>query len=84
MKMYIMDDLIDYFKLSCEEADGYCSTSGKKNFLDWECNIAKPAMEAKGFTAISFYTHEGDSCGPLIRGVRCKDSKGTSCKFFYG
>lgn len=77
-------DLVDYFYLSCEEKDGYCCTSGVKNYFDWEQNIAKPAMQAKGFTDISFYTAEGDSFGPLIRGVRCKDSKGNEFKFYYG
>lgn len=77
-------DLVEFFKLSCEEKDGYCSYSGKKNYLDWENEIAKPAMIAAGFTDIRFVTTDGDSFGPLVRAARCKDKEGKSHSFFYG
>ncbi len=77
-------DLVDFFKLTCLSEDGYCSTMGEKNYIDWENNIAKPAMISAGFSDISFITTDGDSFGPLVRQAICKDASGNRCKFFYG
>ena len=49
------------------------------NYWDGEQNIIKPALEAKGFTNVKFFSLEADSFGPLIRGINT-DQK----EFFYG
>lgn len=77
-------DLVEFFKLTCNEEDGYCSTSGDKWYTDWEREIAKPAMKARGYTNIRFITTDGDSFGPLVRQARCNDPEGNPCTFFYG
>lgn len=46
--------------------------------------ILRPALEAKGFTSISFAMGEADSFGPLIRNVTAVDPTGKRVMFQYG
>ena len=44
---------------------GYCG----RDYWKWEEQIAQPRLEALGFTVNRWYTIDGDSFGPLVRGV---------------
>lgn len=53
-------------------------------YYDGERNLLKPALEKRGYTAISFYMIEQDSFGPLIRGCFAVCHCGKPVRFFYG
>lgn len=60
--------------------EDYCTSAG---YRDWERQVAKPYMEERGYSEVSFYMVEQDSFGPLIRGVIAhKDGK--KHEWFYG
>lgn len=54
-----------------------------RRYWEWEEQIARPALEAEGWTVGDFVTLEGDSFGPLIRGVTCW-KHGRRVRFWYG
>lgn len=58
-------DLHDAFPDLPTEGNHYCG----REYWKWESDVAKPAIEAAGFTDIHFFSVEEDSFGPLIRGV---------------
>lgn len=60
--------------------DGFCFAA----YFAGEKDILKPQLERMGYTRIRFFTLEGDSFGPLIRGCNCVDSTGVERRFFYG
>lgn len=43
-----------------------------QNYWDSEEKVIKPALEAKGYKVLSFYSIEYDSFGPLIRGIHVR------------
>lgn len=49
----------------------------------WERDIAKPALEASGFTVGRWWSEDEDSFGPLIRAVRLTKN-GVTETYFYG
>jgi hypothetical protein len=53
-------------------------------YLDGEHTILAPALEARGYTNVSFYMVEQDSFGPLIRGCVAHDPSGKRVRFMYG
>ena len=61
----------------------YCSST---KYWCWEIRVAIPALKAKGYVimAINFQTLEGDSCGPLTRGIRVKSPEGLVQMAWYG
>lgn len=80
-------DLLDFLPdLPTDAASGFCENDGRKGktWQDWEEDIARPALEAAGFTSVSFYMMEEDSFGPLMRGVRVEDVDGNVRRLFYG
>lgn len=46
----------------------YCGEHGA--FLDWEKNVARRLLADNNVDVGRFFTAEGDSFGPLVRGVR--------------
>lgn len=63
-------DLHEVFPdLDCSEHSGYCSTSGPKDYSDWEKEVAEPALVAAGYSINYWSTTDGDSFGPLVRRV---------------
>ncbi len=63
-------------------ASGFCSQSGDKWYFDWEDEIAKPALEALGYSHVKFRTGDGDSFGPLTRIVSATKD-GITYQFMY-
>ena len=51
---------------------------------DGEAEILRPALERRGFTAVSFYMGEQDSFGPLSRGCVARDPTNKRVRFYYG
>lgn len=49
-----------------------------------EEKILKPMLEKEGLQKIHFYTMEGDSFGPLVRGCRATTKDGKGVVFVYG
>jgi hypothetical protein len=79
-------DLLEAFPdLPIGAGTGYCSSDdGGKDWMDWENEVATPALEAAGYVSVSIYSIEADSFGPLIRGVLVFDADGNSRRFTYG
>jgi hypothetical protein len=50
----------------------YCAQHGR--YINWEEKIASPALSAQGLTVVQWYTIDGDSFGPLVRGVKVYDN----------
>lgn len=71
-------DLFDFLKdrgvdLAVESGDGYCVTSGRPSYSDWEKTKATPALERAGAELLwCWVDSERDSFGPLSRSVRVK------------
>lgn len=60
-------ELLDIIGHNLAESDNYCSP----RYWIWETLVAIPALNNLGYEIVgSFYTLEGDSCGPLVRGIR--------------
>lgn len=53
-------------------------------FREWEEEIATPALRALGWEPKCWRTTDGDSFGPLVRGVTLVGSDGTRKDYFYG
>jgi hypothetical protein len=54
-----------------------------QRWYTWECNVAIPRLKALGYTILKpFTTLEGDSCGPLSRGVRVMKNGVTSILWY--
>lgn len=49
----------------------------------WEDDIATPALKARGFEVGRWWTIDGDSFGPLVRGVRLTKD-GATHTYSYG
>jgi hypothetical protein len=47
--------------------ENYCSS---KNYWIWEQNVAEPALILAGFKIGKWQTLDGDSYGPLVRGIK--------------
>ena len=64
----------------------YCSSgaSGGGSYWDWEAEIAKPALEALGYTEVTFNDGERDSFGPLTRIVGVTHKSGRRHYLIYG
>jgi hypothetical protein len=62
-------------EITSNHEDGYCVSSLTtkmritKYYWDWENNIATPALVARGYKVIRWYSSESDSFGPLSRNV---------------
>lgn len=69
--------------LDLSDATGYCISSGKKTYLDWERDVANPALEKDGYKVIAWLNGEADSFGPLIRYCIAKKD-GQKFRFLYG
>ena len=53
------------------------------NYGRWEQEVATPWLSKHGYTVHSWYTHEADSFGPLIRAVTL-EKDGCRQEYFYG
>jgi hypothetical protein len=58
----------------------YCG----RQYWRWEEQIAQPALEALGYKVVSWYTVDGDACGPLVRGVIVMTEEGEERLLTYG
>lgn len=74
-----MQNLLDVITVDTSDASHFCD----REYWLWENNIAKPALEALGYTHISFSDGERDSFGPLTRIVWTQKDN-ASVKFIYG
>lgn len=73
-----ISDLLDEFP-GITITDDYCGTF----YFRWERDVAKPYLEAQGYTDVRFYDIERDSFGPLIRGVSAQ-LNGRKHEWLYG
>lgn len=55
-----------------------------EDYQEAEDTILRPALEARGYTAVGFYMIEQDSFGPLIRGAVANCHCGKRVRFHYG
>lgn len=56
-----LDDL--FTVIGMVDMDGYCAS----DYWRWEDRVARPALEALGYTQVCFSMGECDSFGPLSR-----------------
>ena len=77
------EDEIDLFGVIGDDAaeDPRCFSS--HFYLDWEDDVAKPALEQLGYHDIRFSHGDHDSFGPLVRIVDCTKN-GEPIRMFYG
>ena len=54
-----------------------------QHYEDWEQNVATPELESKGFSVGPWVTLDGDSIGPLLRGVQLQKN-GETKLYTYG
>jgi hypothetical protein len=87
-----MQDLLDVIGWDkATHENGYCNQPtaykqyaiSSQYFWDWEAKIAKPALEALGYSRVMFGDGERDSFGPLTRLVWA-EKDGKRVKFIYG
>lgn len=69
--------------LDISDATGYCISSGKMTYLDWERDVANPALEKNGYKVIAWLSGEADSFGPLSRYCIARKD-GNKFRFIYG
>ena len=58
------DDLFEFIDDSLADHPHFCDTYA---YLQWEREVAQPALEAVGFRVLRWTTGERDSFGPLSR-----------------
>lgn len=77
-----LEDILDRSGRSQAELfpESYCS----RTYWNWEQQVAKPVLEALGYTDIVFVQGESDSFGPLSRGVLMTDPNGRKVETYYG
>lgn len=75
-------DLLDEIPQDLANDPRYCSVELAR-FIDWENDVATPALEHNGWHVLSWHTGEQDSFGPLSRYARCKKN-GQRIDFVYG
>jgi hypothetical protein len=75
----MIPDLFDDFP-DIPETKDYCDS---RTYMVWEQDVAKPYIEAKGYTGVTFHMIEEDSFGPLIRAVKAKKD-GVEYEWHYG
>ena len=73
-------DLLDIIGQEHANDLGFCDS---KDYWKWENIIAIPLLKFLGYTILKpFQTLEGDSCGPLSRGVRVMKNGVTSILWY--
>ena len=86
MSQYNEIDLLDIIGHDKANHSWYCNRSC---YWQWELQIAIPALLGLGFKVVvnnysmAFHTLEGDSCGPLSRGV-VVEKDGVKSTAWYG
>lgn len=80
-----MNDLPDddLFSLLPKEAANHPDCFDSTYYSRWEREIATPALRAAGYEPSGWHTTDGDSFGPLVRGVTLTKD-GISKEYFYG
>lgn len=63
-----MRDLLSMLPDGASDHPDYCGFF----YRTWEREVAEPALQAQGYTVLSWGTGERDSFGPLTRFVRLK------------
>lgn len=86
-----MGSSINIAALPCNEGDlmavlGPVSTQGMYSdvYTDWERHIAEPRLRELGYHIIGWRTTDGDSFGPLVRGVLVRKGNGPLEILTYG
>jgi hypothetical protein len=74
------EEATDLFEFLGDAAEAF----DHDKFQDGEHTILAPALEARGYTNVSFYMVEQDSFAPLIRGCVAHDPSGKRVRFMYG
>lgn len=73
----------DLFDILPEELANDPRCFDSRRYLEWERDVATPALEAMGYRVSNWRTTDGDSFGPLVRGVTLKKD-GHAEDYFYG
>lgn len=69
-------DDFNLFDLLPEEVANHPACCDSRRYDEWENDIAAPALLSLGYVASGWHTIDGDSFGPLVRGVTLtKDGK---------
>lgn len=71
-----MSDEGDLWDLLPDEVSNHPACCDSVRYLEWERQIATPALRALGYEPRNWRTTDGDSFGPLVRAVDLtKDGK---------
>jgi len=86
MSQYNEIDLLDIIGHDKADHPDFCNSG---SFWKWEQIVAIPSLISRGYTVVTnnykmtFCTLEGDSCGPLTRGV-VVEKDGVKSMAWYG
>ena len=78
--------LIELEAIIGNELTNHPNFCDSRNYWSWEEYVAIPALRGFGYKILDnhFRTLEGDSCGPLTRGIRVQSSTGLVRMAWYG
>lgn len=77
-------DELDLFDLLPEEVCNHPACFDSVRYREWEQDIATPVLRSLGWEPSNWRTTDGDSFGPLVRGVTLTGHDGTKRDCFYG
>lgn len=73
----------DLFDVLPQDAANHPDCFHSDHWRRWETDVATPALRASGYEPSGWCTTDGDSFGPLVRGVTLTKD-GVSKDYFYG
>lgn len=74
---------LDLFSVLPDEAANHRDCFHTDHWRRWETDVATPALRAAGYEPSNWHTTDGDSFGPLVRGVTLTKD-GAAKNYYYG